>query len=193
MFFRTFEKIVCLLYTIYSAAANSFDLFYRGSVISILYDPGKFPALLKNSSSGKFYARNGGVPQEGSLDDHAEIFQQHIKELIPDDQNDGLAVIDFESWRPVYRQNFGTLQPYKDLSVRLERQAHPLWSDRRIEEEARRRFEESARMFMSYSINYARKMRPNAKWGYYGLPYCFNGRGDNIENCPANVRTENDQ
>lgn len=133
------------------------------------------------------------MPQIGSIDDHAEQFQQHINELIPDPNNDGLAVIDFESWRPVYRQNFGALQPYKDLSTRLERQLHPFWTDRRIEDEANRRFEQSARMFMSYSINVGRQMRPNATWGYYGLPYCFNGRGDSIEDCPANVRKENDQ
>lgn len=160
--------------------------------MSILYDPGKFPALLQNASSGKYFARNGGVPQAGSLDDHLLVFYQHINELVPDPNNNGLAVIDFESWRPVYRQNFGTLQPYKDLSVRLVRQEHPLWPDRRIEVEASKRFEEFARMFMANSIQVARNMRPYAKWGYYGLPYCFNGRGDSIEDCPPEVRREND-
>lgn len=133
------------------------------------------------------------MPQAGSLSDHMDIFAQHVNELIPDVNNDGLAVIDFESWRPVYRQNFGTLQPYKDLSVHMVRQAHPLWSDRRIEEEASRRFEESAHHFMGYTLQMAKKLRPLAKWGYYGLPYCFNGRDKNIEDCPDNVRRENDQ
>lgn len=167
----------------------------RGSVVSILYDPGKFPALLKNSSysSSKYYARNGGVPQDGSLTDHAEVFSRHVNELVPDVNNNGLAVIDFESWRPVYRQNFGALQPYKDRSQQLERQSHPLWSDRRLEDEATRKFEEAARAFMSYSIQLARSMRPHARWGYYGLPYCYNGRGDNVENCPDNVLRENDR
>lgn len=133
------------------------------------------------------------MPQAGSLSDHVDVFSQHVNELIPDVNNDGLAVIDFESWRPVYRQNFGALQPYKDLSVRLERQLHPLWSEKRVDDEASRRFEESARIFMSYSIQVARSMRPNARWGYYGLPYCFNGRNDNVEDCPDNVLRENDR
>lgn len=45
---------------------------------------------------------------------------------------------------------------------------------------------------MEKSIETARTMRPRAKWGYYGLPYCFNGRGDAIENCPIEVRRENE-
>lgn len=121
------------------------------------------------------------------------VFQQHIKELIPDPKNDGLAIIDFESWRPVYRQNFGTLQPYKDLSVQIEKELHPRWSQRRLEAEASKNFENAARNFMIISIETARSMRPNAKWGYYGLPYCFNGRDNNIEDCPREVQRENDE
>lgn len=137
--------------------------------------------------------RNGGVPQSGSITEHLNVFRQHIDELVPDVHNDGLAVIDFESWRPVYRQNFGTLQPYKDLSVQLEKQKHPRWPQRRIDSEASEQFENAGRVFMERSIEVARTMRPNAKWGYYGLPYCFNGRGDSIENCPREVQRENDE
>lgn len=136
--------------------------------------------------------RNGGVPQSGNLADHMTVFRQHINELIPDVRNDGLAIIDFESWRPVYRQNFGTLQPYKDLSVQIEKQQHPRWPQRRIENEASQNFEEAARTFMERSIEVARSMRPRAKWGYYGLPYCFNGRGDSIEDCSREIQREND-
>lgn len=38
----------------------------------------------------------------------------------------GIGVIDFESWRPVFRQNFGVLKPYKDLSYDIERKRHPV-------------------------------------------------------------------
>lgn len=165
---------------------------YRGRAVSILYDPGKFPALLQNTSSKAYVARNGGVPQRGNLDDHLYVFRKHLDELIPNKNNAGLAIIDFESWRPVYRQNFGTLQPYKDLSVQIEKEAHPLWSQRRLEAEANDRFEEAARAFMASTIETAKRLRPNAKWGYYGLPYCFNGRGNNIEECPREVQREND-
>lgn len=139
------------------------------------------------------YQRNGGVPQQGDLKEHLTVFRQHINELIPNSNNDGLAIIDFESWRPVYRQNFGTLQPYRDLSVQIERKSHPFQPSNRIEAEATRHFEESAKKFMENSIEVARKLRPRAQWGYYGLPYCFNGRGTAIEDCPREVQRENDR
>lgn len=163
-----------------------------GSGVSILYDPGKFPALLENSSTRSIVQRNGGVPQQGNLNEHLDTFQQHINELIPDPNNDGLAIIDFESWRPVYRQNFGVLQPYRDLSERIERKRHPLMPEPRIEAEAMRNFEMSGRKFMETSIVTARKLRPRAKWGYYGLPYCF-GRGATAEECSREVKDENNK
>lgn len=165
---------------------------HSGSSVSILYDPGKFPALLENSSTGSLVQRNGGVPQQGDLNEHLNIFRQHINELIPDPNNKGLAIIDFESWRPVYRQNFGVLQPYRDLSEQIERKRHPLMPNQRIEAEATRNFEMSGRSFMETSLATARKLRPHAKWGYYGLPYCF-GRGATPEECSREVRDENNK
>lgn len=47
----------------------------------------------------------------------------------------GIGVIDFESWRPIYRQNSGVLQPYKDLSYKLVQRDHKLWNKKRIEAE----------------------------------------------------------
>ncbi|XP_055318699.1 hyaluronidase Tab y 2.0101-like [Sitodiplosis mosellana] len=176
----------------YGIVQNEDDAF-RGSAISILYDPGKFPALLENSSSRALVQRNGGVPQQGNLNEHLQVFQKHVNELVPNSNNDGLAIIDFESWRPVYRQNFGTLQPYRDLSEQIERKRHPLMPNKRIEAEATRNFEKAGRTFIESSIDLARKMRPRAKWGYYGLPYCFNSKGTSIEDCPREVKEENNR
>lgn len=112
---------------------------------------------------------------------------------MPDVNNNGLAIIDFESWRPVYRQNFGTLKPYKDLSVQIEKELHPRWSQSRIEAAASRNFEKAARDFMEITARTAKSMRPRAQWGYYGLPYCFNGRANSIEDCPREVQQENNE
>jgi hyaluronoglucosaminidase len=81
-----------------------------------------FPALGTNNER-----RNGGVPQEGNLTRHLEIYRQHVDELVPDVNNDGLVVIDFESWRPIFRQNWGDLLPYKDVSYQIEQERHPFW------------------------------------------------------------------
>lgn len=39
----------------------------------------------------------------------------------------GAGVIDFESWRPIFRQQFGTLTPYIDLSMNIEKRRHWWW------------------------------------------------------------------
>lgn len=44
----------------------------------------------------------------------------------------GLAILDFESWRPIYQQNFGSLQPYRDISFEQERKKHPKESNVKI-------------------------------------------------------------
>lgn len=59
-----------------------FLLLRSGDKIIILYDPGKFPALLEHQ--GQLYRRNGGVPQEGNLQEHIDIFAEHITKMIPD-------------------------------------------------------------------------------------------------------------
>uniref|UniRef100_A0A182FPP6 Hyaluronidase n=1 Tax=Anopheles albimanus TaxID=7167 RepID=A0A182FPP6_ANOAL len=122
----------------YTVLQNANDTF-RGDAVSILYDPGKFPALLEKPSTKTLYKRNGGVPQEGNLTEHLELFERHLDELIPDRNFSGIGVIDFESWRPIYRQNFGSLQPYKDLSVKIEKDRHPYWSTNRLEREVSNR------------------------------------------------------
>lgn len=49
----------------------------------ILYDPGKFPALLEHTKTKQLYRRNGGVPQEGNLKEHLDQITEHIEEMVP--------------------------------------------------------------------------------------------------------------
>jgi Hyaluronidase len=56
-------------------------------------------------------------------------------ELVPDVSNNGLIIIDFESWRPIFRQNFGVLAAYKDVSYQIEKERHRLWPKQRQETE----------------------------------------------------------
>lgn len=174
----------------YGIIQNDKDTF-RGEKVTILYDPGNFPALLQNSSSGQYFRRNGGVPQEGSLSQHLKTYEQHLNELIPNRNYDGLAVIDFESWRPIYRQNFGSLQPYKDVSIEIEKGKHWFWNKKQLENEAARRWEDAGRQFMEETIRLSKDLRPYASWGYYTFPYCFNNDGS--ASCAANVQKENNQ
>lgn len=95
-----------------------------------MYDPGFFPAL-----STKKDMRNGGVPQEGNVTKHLEIYRHTVDELVPDRNHSGLIIIDFESWRPIFRQNWGVLSAYKDVSYQIERQRHPFWQKQRQQAE----------------------------------------------------------
>jgi hyaluronoglucosaminidase len=59
------------------ASTFTFSLVLRGEKITILYDPGFFPAL-----GSKNERRNGGVPQEGNLTKHLQFYREHINELV---------------------------------------------------------------------------------------------------------------
>lgn len=133
-------------------------MFLRGEQVSILYDPGLFPAILPNGSH-----RNGGVPQAGNLKIHLEKFEHDVDKYIPDKNNSGLAIIDFELWRPVFRQNFGRLQPYKDLSASLVANATANLTQEEVRSMAGDIFTDAAKMFMLETINFAKLLRPNAQ------------------------------
>ncbi|XP_047539374.1 hyaluronidase-5-like [Vanessa atalanta] len=180
------------LYEKYGIIQNDDDSF-NGEQITIMYEPGLFPAIFKNETSGKYRFRNGGVPQEGNLEEHLKAFRADMEEIVPNPDFSGIGIIDFESWRPIFRQNFGTLVPYKDVSYEIEKKLHWWWPKSWINTEAKQRFEASARTFMQTTLSIAKQMRPKALWGYYGFPHCFNMAGQNLkEDCAPNVLAEND-
>ncbi|XP_067420411.1 hyaluronidase PH-20 isoform X2 [Emydura macquarii macquarii] len=90
------------------------------------------------------------------------------------DEQVGLAVIDWENWRPLWIRNWGSKDIYrqesiefvqhKDLSL-LETQARPL---------AKMEFEDAAKSLMLKSLNLGISMKPNHLWGYYLYPDCYN-------------------
>lgn len=76
----------------YNIRQNEFDKF-QGDVITILYDPGAFPAILTSPNRSKVVYRNGGVPQEGNLTLHLNIFRDKVNELIPNVNFPGTSFI----------------------------------------------------------------------------------------------------
>lgn len=143
---------------------------------------------------GNVVARNGGVPQLGNLTKHLQVFRDHLINQIPDKSFPGVGVIDFESWRPIFRQNWASLQPYKKLSVEVVRREHPFWDDQRVEQEAKRRFEKYGQLFMEETLKAAKRMRPAANWGYYAYPYCYNLTPNQPSaQCEATTMQENDK
>ncbi|NWS78117.1 HYAL1 protein, partial [Crotophaga sulcirostris] len=117
---------------------------------------------------------NGGLPQNASLEAHLHQATQDIKVMLPSPDYDGLAVIDWESWRPVWARNWDSMNIYQQKSEQLVRQQHPQWSPRKVEEAAKQEFEESAREFMEKTLKLGETLRPSGYWGFYGFPDCYN-------------------
>lgn len=136
-----------------------------------------------------------GLPQNASLDIHLRQLEIDIDRFIPNRTFDGVAVIDFERWRPTFRQNFGDLKVYKDLTLLEVNKKHPTWSRDQIESQGKIIFENAAINFVNRTLLRARKLRPLAKWGFYGFPHCFNRYRDftQLERCPDQVEVENNK
>ena len=120
--------------------------------------------------------QNGGVPQAANLSRHLSLLRQGISMWIPDPDWPGNAMLDFESWNPVYAMNSGSTCSYQglcyqDLSIKLVRAAHPSWSAARVAKEAESQFNQAALAFMVQTLRTCRELRPKAKWGYYGNFY----------------------
>lgn len=159
-----------------------------------MYDPGDWPKI-ETQKDGQLIYNNGGLPQNGSLDLHLRKFEIDVDRFIPNRTYDGVAVIDFECWRPSFRQNFGDLKIYRDLTLLEVNKKHPNWSRDQIEAQAKIIFETAAINFVNRTMMRARKLRPLANWGFYGFPHCFNRYRDyaQLERCPEQVEAENDK
>ena len=84
----------------------------------------------------------------------------------------GLAVIDWEGWRPLWETNFGKKHLYQTKSIELVKKEGKFKNKREIENEAKRGFERAGKRLMVETIKFARKLRPRALWGFYGFPEC---------------------
>lgn len=159
-----------------------------------MYDPGLWPTLI-TSQNGQITYQNGGLPQNASIDLHLRQFEVDVDRFIPNRTYDGIAVIDFECWRPTFRQNFGDLKIYRDLTLLEVQKKHPSWTRDQVESQGKINFENSSFNFVNRTIMKARRIRPNAKWGFYGYPLCFNRLRDDgqIERCPEQVEGENNK
>ena len=121
-----------------------------------------------------------------NLASHLKKAKEDITKKIPDPNFDGVAVIDWEGWRPIWERNFDSKRIYQSKSVDLVQEKHPDWSMTQLIEEAKEKFEESARTLMESSIKLAQRLRPKGQWGFYGFPNCF-GTDDSNYHCSHEV------
>uniref|UniRef100_A0A3B1JC34 Hyaluronidase n=1 Tax=Astyanax mexicanus TaxID=7994 RepID=A0A3B1JC34_ASTMX len=141
---------------------------------------------------------NGGLPQIASLTQHLERMPDGITKYIRDPTARGLAVIDWEDWRPLWIRNWDAKNIYRNESRRLVFQKNPTWDQFRVNKIAQQEFELSGRTFMLKTLRQAKNLRPNQLWGFYLFPDCYNHNYRNsLENytgrCPDPEMARNDQ
>ncbi|XP_026791484.2 hyaluronidase-2 [Pangasianodon hypophthalmus] len=117
---------------------------------------------------------NGGLPQIASLTQHLEKMPQDIVRYIHNPAAKGLAVIDWEEWRPLWIRNWDTKNIYRNQSRLLVSKKNPTWDQIQVNKVAQQEFEISGRTFMLKSLQLAKSLRPNQLWGFYLFPDCYN-------------------
>ncbi|KAK6023741.1 EGF-like domain protein [Ostertagia ostertagi] len=165
---------------------------------------------------------NGGLPQKVLVSDHLVAVIKDIRTKIPDRNFDGLAVIDLEEWRPLFKMNWGKqkggfqrdfvphsgacyihhghrkevdVNVYREQSVALVKSKHPKLSHKKALLLAEKEFNEAARIFFVWTLKMARRIRPKAHWGYYDYPFCNAHAGDtpNVYSCNKKAKQYNDE
>ncbi|XP_069546881.1 hyaluronidase-1 [Brachyistius frenatus] len=167
---------------------------FMGDNITIFYAE-KLGLYPRYSNQGE--AINGGVPQNSSLNEHLRVARKNIHTFIPDRDFQGLAVVDWESWRPLWERNWDSKEVYWKGSRAVVRSMHPDWSPAQVDAEALVEFEGAGREFMEETVKLGLDARPNGLWGYYGFPNCYNYYNDKSFNytgeCPAVEMKRNDK
>ncbi|CAD6190115.1 unnamed protein product [Caenorhabditis auriculariae] len=155
----------------YGISENSDQSYVGGTEFVIFYEStfGAVPYFQKYNTSRPL---NGGLPQLADLNLHLWLAAQDIVAKIPDENYAGVAVIDIEEWRPLYKLNWGDKKVYQQESMRLVQQQHPGWPDNLIKQRAEKEFDRAAREFFLETLRLGKKLRPLAKWGYYLFPMC---------------------
>uniref|UniRef100_A0A8C2XI58 Hyaluronidase n=2 Tax=Cyclopterus lumpus TaxID=8103 RepID=A0A8C2XI58_CYCLU len=165
-----------------------------GQFLTIFYEDrlGLYPKV--DTAKRKLY--RGGVPQKGNLTEHLAMAQSQIDHYISRDSSPGLAVIDWESWRPLWDQNWGSKHIYKKLSITHALQMAPFLSSRKISKMAKSQFQHSGRRFMEKTISLGIGERPSRRWGFYLFPDCYNygwGKTGYTGKCSLKTQEQNNQ
>uniref|UniRef100_W5NFW7 Hyaluronidase n=1 Tax=Lepisosteus oculatus TaxID=7918 RepID=W5NFW7_LEPOC len=139
---------------------------------------------------------NGGLPQNCSLETHLQKADKDIKFYIPSENFSGLAIIDWEYWRPQWLRNWQKKDIYRRKSRDLISKGYINVTSQQIEYLAQARFERSAMAFMKRTIQLGIQTRPHGLWGYYLYPDCHNYNlldNNYTGSCPVLESLRNDE
>ncbi|OXB60686.1 hypothetical protein ASZ78_011526 [Callipepla squamata] len=175
---------------VFDIVANAGEAF-MGQNITLFYSShlGLFPYYTAQGQPV-----NGGLPQNTSLAAHLQRARWDITAALPGATYGGLAVVDWERWRPLWDRDWGSMDIYREKSEQLVQQQHPLWPSSRVEEVAQQQYQKAARAFMERTLQLGEATRPGGYWGFYGFPDCYNNNFSNPlynGSCPAVERQRN--
>ncbi|KAM4748898.1 hyaluronidase-5-like [Rhinophrynus dorsalis] len=149
--------------TIKSATNQKITLFYNDRL-------GYYPSI--NEITGE--SINGGIPQMTNMDLHLKKAEEDILYYIPSVKQSGLAVIDWEDWRPIWMRNWASKVIYKTKSIDFAKQQDQTLTEQEATKIAKKQFEDSAQNLMLKTIKLGKFLRPNYLWGFYLYPNCHN-------------------
>uniref|UniRef100_A0A8D2NI34 Hyaluronidase n=1 Tax=Zonotrichia albicollis TaxID=44394 RepID=A0A8D2NI34_ZONAL len=185
---------ICSDQRIFDLAASPNEGFV-GQNLTIFYKErlGLYPYYTRQG-----VAVNGGVPQNSSLSEHLARLQEGIEKYIRSSTKEGLAVIDWEEWRPVWARNWKPKDIYREASQGLVVQRHPTWPPEKVNKQAAFEFESAAQEFMVKTLRKAKSFRPKQLWGFYLFPDCYNhdyskNKESYTGQCPDVEKSRNDQ
>ncbi|KAM8751167.1 hyaluronidase-5-like [Acanthopagrus schlegelii] len=148
--------------TLKTATNQSISIFYTDRF-------GLFPYV--DEDTGEMY--DEGLPQLIDMQEHHELAEDDIEYYIPADRP-GLAVLDFEEWRPQWVRNWGSKDIYRQISIETVQKKNASLSEDEAEDRAKIVFERAAKRYFIRSIRIGKRLRPNRLWGYYLYPDCYN-------------------
>ncbi|XP_069485218.1 hyaluronidase-5-like [Ambystoma mexicanum] len=117
---------------------------------------------------------NGGIPQRLALAGHLQKAAEDIRMYMPSGQQAGLAVIDWESWRPTWARNWAFKRVYQSQSLAAALLQDQSLTKSRASLVAKRTFEDAAQRLMLETLALGKSLRPATFWGYYLFPQCYN-------------------
>ncbi|XP_019631126.1 PREDICTED: hyaluronidase-1-like isoform X3 [Branchiostoma belcheri] len=164
---------------------------WNGTYVTIFYEKnlGLYPKI--HEPTGQDI--NGGIPQEADIEAHIAKATDDIYRLIPDADYQGLGVIDFKPWRPLWNRNWDS------KSEDLVRQTSPYASKAEVTSKAKEEFEGAARMWMGKTLSLVKTLRPGGFWGFYLFPDCYNSpeeiklRQGTSYDCTKEVKSDNNR
>lgn len=131
------------------------------AVIFYEHDFGLLPRFWKGKPE------RGGVPQAVDMNAHLAKLRIDIDKEIPDPNWAGYAIIDLETWGPLWEY---TVEESHQLSISIARRNHPERPQRDVERVARANYESASRNLLEKTLAECKRLRPRAKWGFYDWP-----------------------